>query len=166
MRTLVRFGVAVVAAGVGLAFAAILLVPEAKAIFTAGAGGKQDLAKSLRPLSERSVVYARDGSVLAVLHAEENRVPVKLAEVPKHVITAVLDIEDDRFYEHGGVDVRSLGRALSANISAGGVRQGGSTITQQLVKNSLLSPKRDVRKPCCRCASKARCRRTRSSSAT
>src|SRR5687768_15377162 len=119
MRTLVRFGVAVVAAGVGLALAAILLMPEAKAIFTAGAGSKNDLAKSLRPLSERSVVYARDGSVLAVLHAEENRVPVKLAEVPKHVIEAVLDIEDDRFYEHGGVDVRSLGRALSANISAG-----------------------------------------------
>src|SRR3954454_4380453 len=144
MRTLIRFGVAVVAAGVGLAFAAILLVPEAQAVFTAGAGGKTDLSKSLRPLSERSVVYAKDGSVLAVLHAEENRVPVKLSDVPEHVKTAVLDIEDDRFYEHGGVDLRSLGRALNANITAGGVRQGGSTITQQLVKNSLLSPKRDV----------------------
>src|SRR4051794_33206332 len=144
MRTLVRFGVAVVAAGVGLAFAAILLVPEAQAVFTAGAGGKTDLSKSLRPLSERSVVYAKDGSVLAVLHAEENRVPVKLSDVPGHVTKAVLDIEDNRFYEHGGVDVRSLGRALSANVSAGSVRQGGSTITQQLVKNSLLTPKRDV----------------------
>jgi len=144
MRTLVRFGVAVVAAGVGLAFAAILLVPEAQAVLTAGAGGKTDLSKSLRPLSERSVVYAKDGSVLAVLHAEENRVPVKLSDVPKPVIKSVLDIEDNRFYEHGGVDLRSLGRALSANVSAGSVRQGGSTITQQLVKNSLLSPKRDV----------------------
>src|SRR4051812_30545306 len=144
MRTWVRFAVAIVAAGVGLAFAAMLLVPEAQAVFTAGKGQKGDLAKSLRPLSERSVVLARDGSVLAVLHAEENRVPVKFSDVPKHVVKAVLDIEDDRFYEHGGVDVRSLGRALATNISAGGVRQGGSTITQQLVKNSLLSPKQDV----------------------
>src|SRR5947208_3495508 len=144
MRTWVRFAVAIVAAGVGLAFAAILLVPEAQAVFTAGKGAKDDLAKSLRPLSERSVVYARDGSVLAVLHAEENRVPVKLDDVPPDVVKAVIDIEDDRFYEHGGIDLRSLGRALATNISAGGVRQGGSTITQQLVKNSLLSPKQDV----------------------
>jgi penicillin-binding protein 1A len=144
VRTLVRFGVAIVAAGVGLAFATILLVPEAQAVFTAGKGAKDDLAKSLRPLSERSVVYARDGSVLAVLHAEENRVPIKLDDVPPQVVKAVIDIEDDRFYEHGGVDLRSLGRALATNISAGGVRQGGSTITQQLVKNSLLSPKQDV----------------------
>src|SRR5438270_5728618 len=113
----------------GLALSAALLMPEARAFFTAGAGGK---AVNLRPLSERSVVYAKDGSVLAVLHAEENRVPVKLSDVPEHVTKAVLDIEDNRFYEHGGVDVRSLGRALSANVSAGSVRQGGSTITQQL----------------------------------
>ena len=144
VRTLVRFGVAIVAAGVGLAFATILLMPEAQAVFTAGKGAKDDLAKSLRPLSERSVVYARDGSVLAVLHAEENRVPIKLDDVPPQAVKAVIDIEDDRFYEHGGVDLRSLGRALATNISAGGVRQGGSTITQQLVKNSLLSPKQDV----------------------
>jgi 1A family penicillin-binding protein len=145
VRTLVRFGVAVVAAGLGLALSAVLLMPEARAFFTAGAGGK-DTALNLRPLSERSVVYARDGSVLAVLHAEENRVPVKLSEVPNDVVKAVLDIEDNRFYEHGGVDLRSLARALASNVSAGGVRQGGSTITQQLVKNSLLTPKQDVQR--------------------
>src|SRR5437588_1530307 len=119
-------------------------MPEAQAVFTAGKGAKDDLAKSLRPLSQRSVVYARDGSVLAVLHAEENRVPIKLGDVPPHAVKAVLDIEDDRFYEHGGVDLRSLARALVTNVNAGEVRQGGSTITQQLVKNALLSPKRDV----------------------
>jgi penicillin-binding protein 1A len=144
VRTWVRFAVVLVAAGIGLALAAILMMPEAQAVFTAGKGGKDDLAKSLRPLSERSVVLARDGSTLAVLHAEENRVPIKLSDVPPNVAKAVVDIEDDRFYEHGGIDLRSLGRALATNISAGGVRQGGSTITQQLVKNSLLSPKQDV----------------------
>jgi penicillin-binding protein 1A len=136
--------VAIVGAGVGLALAAILLMPEAQAFFTAGKGQKNDLAKSLRPLSERSVVLAKDGSVLADLHSEENRVPVKLSDVPPQVAKAVIDIEDDRFYEHGGIDLRSLGRALATNISAGGIQQGGSTITQQLVKNSLLSPKQDV----------------------
>ncbi|MBV9410379.1 MAG: PBP1A family penicillin-binding protein [Acidimicrobiia bacterium] len=144
MRTWVRFAVVLVVAGIGLALAAILLMPEAQAVFTAGKGSKDDLAKSLRPLSERSVVLARDGSTIAVLHAEENRVPIKLSDVPPNVVKAVIDIEDDRFYEHGGIDLRSLGRALATNISAGGVRQGGSTITQQLVKNSLLSPKQDV----------------------
>jgi penicillin-binding protein 1A len=144
VRLWVRFVVAILAAGVGLALAAILLMPEAQAFFTAGKGQKNDLAKSLRPLSERSVVLAKDGSVLADLHSEENRVPVKLSDVPPQVAKAVIDIEDDRFYEHGGVDLRSLGRALATNISAGGIQQGGSTITQQLVKNSLLSPKQDV----------------------
>jgi len=144
VRTWVRFAVAIVLAGVGLALAAILMVPEAEAVFTAGKGQKGDLANSLRPLSQNSVVLAKDGSTVAVLHAEENRVPVKLSDVPPKVAKAVIDIEDDRFYEHGGIDLRSLGRALATNISAGGVRQGGSTITQQLVKNSLLTPKQDV----------------------
>ena len=143
MRTLVRFGVAVVIAGLGLAASTILLVPQARALFTAGSIGK-DKILSLKPLSQRSVVYARDGSVLAVLHAEENRVDVKLGDVPKPVVQAVLDIEDDRFYQHGGIDLRSLGRALVTNVSAGGVLQGGSTITQQLVKNALLTPKQDL----------------------
>ncbi|MBV8385283.1 MAG: PBP1A family penicillin-binding protein [Acidimicrobiia bacterium] len=143
-RMWVRFAFVIVAAGIALAFAAILMVPEAQAFFTAGKGKKDDLAKSLRPLSERSLVLARDGSTVAVLHAEENRVAVKLSDVPIQVQKAVIDIEDDRFYEHGGIDLRSLGRALATNVSAGGVRQGGSTITQQLVKNSLLSPKQDV----------------------
>src|SRR5438067_13111921 len=111
VRLWVRFAVAIVASGVGMALAAILLVPEAQAFFTAGKGQKDDLAKSLRPLSERSVVLARDGSTIAVLHAEENRVPVKLDDVPPKVAEAVIDIEDDRFYEHGGVDLRALGWA-------------------------------------------------------
>src|SRR5438874_1958703 len=144
VRLWVRFAVAIVAAGVGLALAAILLMPEAQAFFAAGQGQKDDLAKSLRPLSERSVVLAKDGSVLGVLHAEENRVPIKLGDVPPQVAKAVIDIEDDRFYQHGGVDLRSLGRALATNVSSGAVRQGGSTITQQLVKNSLLTPEKTV----------------------
>ena len=68
--------------------------------------------------------------------------PVKLAEVPFSVINAVLAAEDHRFFEHRGVDVRGLVRAAWANLRAGRVTQGGSTLTQQLVKNRLLGPQR------------------------
>ncbi len=98
----------------------------------------------LNPLAQRSVMYAADGSVMAVLKAEENRKPVALAQVPQPVIDTVLAVEDAEFYHHRGVNARSLIRALLANVSAGGVTQGGSTITQQVVKNALLTPKRDA----------------------
>jgi len=70
--------------------------------------------------------------------------PVRLAEVPRILRDAVLAAEDDRFYEHGGLDARALLRALWSNVRAGRVVEGGSTITQQLVKNRLLSPERTM----------------------
>ncbi len=70
------------------------------------------------------------------------RRPIALDELPEHVWRAVLAAEDARFFEHGGVDARSLARALLANAKAGRVTQGGSTITQQLIKNRDLTPER------------------------
>ncbi|MGI8759490.1 MAG: transglycosylase domain-containing protein, partial [Acidimicrobiales bacterium] len=98
----------------------------------------------LNALSQRSVVLAADGSLLAVLHREENRKSVVLAEVPQVVVDTVLAVEDAAFYEHGGMNLRATTRALVSNVSAGDVVQGGSTITQQLVKNALLTPKQDL----------------------
>jgi len=72
---------------------------------------------------------------------EESR-PVRLADVPVTLLSAILAAEDHRFFEHGGLDVRGLGRAAWANFRAGRVTQGGSTITQQLVKNRLLTSRR------------------------
>src|SRR5947209_8387528 len=80
-----------------------------------------------------------DGSVLAVLHDPENRVPVTIKQIPQSMQTALIDIEDSRFYIHHGVDTRGLVRAAFRNSEAGGVQQGGSTITQQYVKNVLLN---------------------------
>jgi membrane peptidoglycan carboxypeptidase len=80
-----------------------------------------------------------DGSVLAVLHDPENRVPVKINQVPQAMQTALIDIEDSRFYTHHGVDTKGLARAALRNSEAGGVQEGGSTITQQYVKNVLLN---------------------------
>jgi penicillin-binding protein 1B len=70
--------------------------------------------------------------------------PVRLAEVPLSLIEAVLAAEDHRFFEHAGVDVRGLLRAARANWRAGRITQGGSTLTQQLVKTRLLSPRRTL----------------------
>ena len=74
----------------------------------------------------------------------EFRIPVRLSEVPDHLVHAVLAVEDQRFYQHDGLDFRRIGGALIANVRAGGIRQGGSTLTQQLAKNLYLSSSRTV----------------------
>ena len=74
--------------------------------------------------------------------ANQLRHPVPLATFPKHLVQAVLAAEDHRFYEHSGVDLRAVGRAVWVNVQRGELVQGGSTLTQQLVKNLVLTPKR------------------------
>jgi 1A family penicillin-binding protein len=96
----------------------------------------------LPAIARRSVVLATDGRQIATLAGEENRMVVPLSRVPVITQEAVLAIEDAKFYEHHGVDVQSLLRALVSNVKAGRVREGGSTITQQLVKNVLLGSER------------------------
>lgn len=96
--------------------------------------------------AETSIVYAADGSVLTTLHAEEDRRPLTLAEIPDVMVKATIAAEDRRFYEHQGVDVRGIARAAVRNIEAGETTQGGSTITQQLVKNTLVTPERTYRR--------------------
>ena len=70
--------------------------------------------------------------------------PIKLAETSKILIDAVIAIEDHRFFDHGALDLRSLARAVWVNARAGKVTEGGSTITQQLIKNRLLTPDRTM----------------------
>ena len=88
-------------------------------------------------LPQRSVMTDRNGRTIATFYGQ-NRQPVSLAQVAPAVVDALLATEDDRFYEHGAADVRSLARAALRNRSTGTV-QGGSGITQQYVKNLLLS---------------------------
>ena len=85
-----------------------------------------------------TTVYAADGSVLAEWHAGQDRSLVGYEELPTHLVNAVVAIEDRRFWIHNGVDVRAVARAASANLDAGAIVQGGSTITQQYVKNVLI----------------------------
>ena len=76
----------------------------------------------------------------------EQRELVRLEEVPRHLVDAVLAVEDQRFESHPGVDLRRIAGALWANLRAGSIRQGGSTLTQQLVKNFFLTPERTLRR--------------------
>ena len=98
-----------------------------------GCRTKSDLVLKLPRVAQRSTIVARDGSVMARLYLE-NRKVVRLDRVSPIAKRAVLGIEDYQFYEHGGVDVKAIFRALIANLKAGHVTQGGSTISQQLVK--------------------------------
>ena len=104
------------------------------------------LPSNLDPVSERSVLLAADGSELATLFDDVNRVRLQRKDVPDVVVDALLAAEDDGFYEHPGLDHRAVMRAAVANLRSGGISQGGSTITQQLVKNVYLDPSRTVRR--------------------
>ncbi len=74
----------------------------------------------------------------------EDRVLVQRGDLPDHLVEALLAVEDRRFFEHRGVDLRGIARALWTNVRAGRLVQGGSTLTQQLVKNFVLSPERSL----------------------
>ncbi len=88
--------------------------------------------------AEKTRILAADGTQIATLF-EQNRENVPLDAIPQHVQDAVLAIEDARFYEHNGVDVKSILRAAATNREEGEIAQGGSTITQQYVKNVLVN---------------------------
>lgn len=89
---------------------------------------------------------ALDPELLGRLYGKywHDRLPLALDEMPPHLVTAVLEVEDRRFYAHNGIDVRRIAGAFLANLRAGGTVQGGSTITQQLVKNLWLTRERTV----------------------
>ena len=89
--------------------------------------------------AESSVVVARDGRPITTLVAPENRTSARtLFEIPRMVRDAVIAIEDERFYVHDGIDLKAIIRAARTNLEAGGISQGGSTITQQYVKLAII----------------------------
>jgi penicillin-binding protein 1A len=134
-RTLIRAGGALALLGLGAVLGALVW-----------------LTRDLPPLDPLldyrpalpSVVVERAGLPVAEFYVERRRL-TPLADVPPHVIEAFLASEDAAFFRHRGVDALALARASIANLRAGGaVRQGGSTITQQLAKNLLLTPERTL----------------------
>ena len=99
----------------------------------------------LPPLGGTSIVYDRYGNPQQSFN-REIRDAVPLSQVPNTVIESVLAVEDANFYRHGPVDARSILRALQTNVAAGSAEQGGSTITQQVVKNSITGNKRTLQR--------------------
>lgn len=91
-----------------------------------------------------SVVYAADGSPIAEWHADQDRTLVPYASLPPQMMQAVVSIEDERFYQHNGVDLRAILRAARVDAGSGGYRQGGSTITQQVVKLLFTDGRRTI----------------------
>ncbi|MCP2336837.1 transglycosylase domain-containing protein [Actinomadura rupiterrae] len=122
---------------------ALLVLPTA---FTAGvstrdaAGWFEDVPDGLDTsgVPERSTILARDGSSIATFYYQ-NRIDVPLNQIAPVARQAVLAIEDSRFYQHGALDSKGTLRALISNLGSGQVTQGGSGITQQYVKNLLLT---------------------------
>ena len=96
------------------------------------------------PKIGNSVVYAADGSKLGYIASSEIRVPVAQRRMPQDVKQATVAIEDKRFYQHGGYDPQAIARAALQDIEAGRPKQGGSTITQQLVRNLCIRNPRDT----------------------
>ena len=127
----------------GLVLALLLLPLVGGLALTAksAANGFNDLPAELvaPPLPERSVILDRNGKPIADLHGAEDRVNVPLASIPVSMRQAIVAIEDRRFYEHHGVDYKGVLRAAISNQESGEVTQGGSTLTQQYVKNVLIT---------------------------
>jgi penicillin-binding protein 1A len=117
------------------------------AAFTSASGvlNNCDLA-SLKPVSigQNSFVYAADGSLLGAIPAERNRQPVGLDLMSPWITEATVAVEDHRFYDHEGLDYEGILRAALKNLESGEVVQGGSTITQQLVRNLYIGNERSL----------------------
>ncbi len=123
-------------------------------------GKREGFAVQIRFLQDRiaSIVRMGNGEAVPVLELEpeelmsffgqerERRQVVSIDEVPRHLIQAILAIEDSRFYRHHGFDSRGILRAFCTNLRHRGIRQGGSTITQQIAKNYFLTPERTLRR--------------------
>jgi penicillin-binding protein 1A len=98
----------------------------------------EEEAKNSRRIEETSIVYSDDGTPITRLHAEVDRVLVPLQRIPRVVQDAVVAIEDERFWSHRGIDVKAILRAAYVNAKTGRIAEGGSTITQQYLKQTIV----------------------------
>lgn len=93
-----------------------------------------------------SQVFDSHGRLITTLHSDQNRLPIDINKVPQNLQNAFIAAEDNRFYEHIGIDPIGIFRAIFANLTNRGIAQGGSTITQQLAKNAFLSQEQTLKR--------------------
>ncbi|MEX5633607.1 transglycosylase domain-containing protein [Parafrankia sp. FMc2] len=139
-RQLTRIGLVVSAMGVVVGLLALPFWAAAGLFAKASADHFLELPSDLvtPPLPQSSRILASDGSLIATLRGAENRQVVTGDKIPQIMREAIVSIEDARFYQHNGVDPQGVLRAAARNSEAGTTTQGGSTLTQQYVKNVLL----------------------------
>ena len=95
---------------------------------------------AIQPSQQKSIVYASDGSIMQeLIQSGSNRVTVSYDDMPQDLVYAFVSIEDARFFKHDGVDVKGIIRAFFSGLRAGSLDQGGSTLTQQLIKNNVFN---------------------------
>jgi penicillin-binding protein 1A len=140
VRFLVMLLLIVGLGGTALAGCVVLLVPAGSGLSDVTSFDSV-LPEMDRP-AQRSYVLDRYGNRMTTLFVDQDRQPVTLADVPEQLIDAVIAIEDRDFYEHNGVDIGAVVRAAFHNVDTGEIEQGGSTITMQLVKNTMSDPKK------------------------
>ena len=104
------------------------------------------LSRALEPLDDPALLFLSDDGHAIARRGAIKETPVEVAKLNPLTPAAFIAIEDRRFYHHWGVDPRGIGRAMLANMRAGGVRQGGSTLTQQLAKTNFLSSDRSLKR--------------------
>ncbi len=129
----------------GVVLAAIAVAIGGVAVWALNVWNSTPALGTLKPIREgsTSVVYAADGSRLGYIQSDTIRHPVDSKTVPNILKYATVAIEDEHFFEHGGVDPSAIVRAAVADVKAGSVVQGGSTITQQLVRNLYIARPQD-----------------------
>ncbi|HEX2371976.1 MAG TPA: transglycosylase domain-containing protein [Solirubrobacterales bacterium] len=135
--------------GIGMFATMIAVGVLGVGIWVLSVAAKAPPIEDLKPVdrSTSSQVFAADGSRLGYIQSDVVRTPVSIERIPKELQQATVAIEDERFYEHSGIDINAIARAAIENIEAGKVVQGGSTITQQLVRNLYISdPERDLQR--------------------
>ncbi len=134
--SLVQLAIVIVVSAGALAFTMAALAPSLADLWRAKT--TVSAAVDLSTLEQTTTVFDANGELIAELKGPIDREYVPLSQISPEVVAAVLSVEDDRFYEHAGVNVAAITRAAVTNVSAGGIEQGGSTITQQLVKLSVV----------------------------
>jgi membrane peptidoglycan carboxypeptidase len=137
-----QFLTTIVIGGIAIGACLAALLPGT-AVFATSIKYQSDAIAKLRNLSQRSTIYDASLQQIGVL-GTQNREDVKLDAVPKILQNAIISVEDKTFWTNDGIDLNGVFRAAVRNVSSGQVVQGGSTITQQLVKERILNSKRDV----------------------
>jgi penicillin-binding protein 1A len=135
------------AVGLIVIFSVITAAILAAGSWVAGVASEAPNPDNLRPVKkgQNSIIYAGDGTRLGYIQSDEARQPVSIKKIPTDLQYATVAIEDQRFFQHNGVDVEGVLRAGIKNIDAGEIVQGGSTITMQLMRNLYITdPKRDL----------------------